>query len=104
MNVLNSKSDLLPVNRRREKRSRTLKSGKLLYGGVSLTVIDCLIIEMSDGGARVETGVMIGVPEVLSLRTNDNIERRAHRRWAFGKQIGIEFLSDTVQCESLGRN
>jgi hypothetical protein len=54
MNVWDSKSDLLPVNRRREKRSRTLKSGKLLYGGVSLTVIDCLIIEMSDGGARVE--------------------------------------------------
>jgi hypothetical protein len=92
MTPLNSKLDLLPVERRREKRSRTLKSGKLLYGGVNLTAIDCLIFNMSERGARVEISVMIDVPEVFSLRLNDNIERRARRRWAFGNQIGIEFL------------
>lgn len=81
------------VDRRGEKRLQTLKSGKLLYGDVNPTAIDCLIMDTSDGGARVETSVTIGVPEVLSLRTNDNIERRAHRRWALGKQIGIEFFS-----------
>jgi hypothetical protein len=104
MNVLSSKSDLLPVDRRRAKRLRTLKSGKLLYGGFNPAVFDCLIIDMSDSGARVETSVMIGVPEVLLLRTNDNIERRAYRRWAFGNQIGVEFVSDVAQHESLGRH
>ena len=94
MNALISK--LVPNDRRREKRSQTLKSGKLLYGGFSPTVIDCLVIEMSDGGTRLETSVMIGVPEVLSLRLNDNIERRARRCWAFGNQIGIEFVSDAA--------
>ena len=84
---------LRPVDRRREKRSQTLKSGKMFYGGVNPTAIDCLIMDTSDGGARVETSVMVGVPEVLSLRTYDNIERRAHRRWALGNQIGIEFFS-----------
>ena len=96
MNVLNSKSDLLPVDRRRAKRSRTLKSGKLLYGGFNPTVFDCLIVDMSDGGARIETSVMIRVPEVLSLQTNGNSERLAYRRWAFGNQIGVEFVSDAA--------
>jgi hypothetical protein len=96
MNVLNSKSDLLPVDRRREKRSRTLKTGKLLYGGFNPIVFDCLIIDMSDGGARIETSVMIGVPEVFSLRTNENTVRKAHRRWAFGNQIGVEFTPDAA--------
>ena len=95
MNMLSSKLDLLPVDRRREKRSQTLKSGKMLCGGVSPTVIDCLIMEMSDGGARIETNAQIDVPEIFVLRTNDNIERRARRRWSIGDQIGIEFLSET---------
>ena len=96
MNVLNPKSDLLPVDRRHAKRSRTLKSGKLLYGGFNPSVFDCLIVDMSESGARIETSVMIRVPEVLSLRMNDNIERRAYRRWAFGNQIGVEFASDAA--------
>jgi hypothetical protein len=85
---------LRPTDRRREKRSQTLKSGQVLYGGVNPTAIDCLIMDTSDGGARVETSVMISVPEVLSLRTNDNIECGAYRRWTLGKQIGIEFFSN----------
>ena len=93
MNALNSnKLGLLPVERRREKRSRTLKLGKLLYGGVNPTVIDCLIFNMSENGARVEISVMIDVPEVFFLRTNGNIERLARRRWGLGNQMGIEFL------------
>jgi hypothetical protein len=96
MSAINSQLDLLPVERRREQRSRTLKSGKLLYGGVNPTVIDCLIFNMSENGARVETNVTIDVPSVFSLRTNDNSERRARRRWAIGNEMGIEFLSDAT--------
>ena len=91
MDTLSSELEL-STDRRYEKRSRTLKSGKLIYGAVSPTVIDCLVIEMSDGGTRVETSVMTGIPEVFSLQLNDNIERRARRCWANGNQIGIEFL------------
>ena len=66
------------------------------------SAFDCLIIDMSDTGVGVETSVMIGVPEVLWLRTNDNIERLVHRCWAFGNQIGVEFVSDVAQHENKG--
>lgn len=79
-------------NRRRERRSRAFKSGKLIYGGFNAAVVDCLIIEMSDTGARVETSVMMNVPETLALRFSDGTERQVRRSWARGNEIGFEFL------------
>ncbi len=93
MNALTSIADLLAADRRQAKRSRTFKSGILVYGGFSPSVIDCLVVEMSDGGARVETSVMVQVPEILSLGLSDHTERRARRAWAIGNQIGLEFLA-----------
>jgi len=83
-------------NRRNASRSRALKSAKLIYGaGFNATVIDCLLIEMSEGGARVETAIMMQVPETLSLRLGDNTERQVRRRWALGNEIGLEFIPPT---------
>jgi hypothetical protein len=86
-------------NRRRDRRSRMFKTGWLIYGGFSPTVVDCLIIEMSEGGARVETGVMLQVPEILRLRMNDEnkTEHRLRRAWARGHEIGLEFLSEAAE-------
>jgi hypothetical protein len=80
-------------NRRNTSRSRALKSAKLIYGaGFNATVVDCLLIEMSDAGARVETAIMMQIPETLSLRLGDNTERQVRRRWAVGNEIGLEFI------------
>jgi hypothetical protein len=95
MAVITSKADLLPAERRTAKRKRALKSGQLRFGGFSPTVVDCLIVEMSDNGARVETGAMTKIPEILSLHV-DNIDRQVRRAWAIGDQIGLEFLPVAV--------
>jgi hypothetical protein len=92
MNASVSKSDLSREERRRGKRGRTFKSAKLVFGGFSPTVIDCLVIEMSDVGVRVETSVMVQVPEILSLQLSDNTARQVRRVWATGNEIGLEFL------------
>jgi hypothetical protein len=81
------------ANRRQDPRPRAIKSGKLLYGFFSPTVIDCLVLEVSDAGARVETAVMIRVPEKLSLRLSDGSKKLARRSWARGNQIGLEFTA-----------
>jgi hypothetical protein len=96
MNDIASFADLKPTDQRREKRPPTIKSGKLLYGGAHQTVIDCLVLDISDGGARVETIIAADVPEVCSLRASDGAERRAHRRWASGQQIGLEFAAEAA--------
>jgi hypothetical protein len=83
------------ADRRNAERLRALKSAKLIYGGFSATVIDCLLIEISETGARVETAVMMHVPEFLVLRLSDNTERQARRCWAVGNEIGLAFIPPT---------
>jgi hypothetical protein len=92
MSAVGFKADLRPPERRRNSRGRTFKSGKLLYGGFTPSVADCLIVEMSDSGARVETSVMVHVPEIFILHVN-GADRHVRRAWAVGNQIGVEFLA-----------
>lgn len=91
MASIDYKANLQPINRRENTRSRTIKTGKLLYGGITPSVADCLIIDMSDNGARIETSVMVHVPDILTLQMNGS-NRPVRRAWAIGNQIGLEFL------------
>ena len=96
MNALTSVFDLQAAGQRREKRTPTIKSGKLLYGGAHQTVVDCLVLDLSDGGARVETIVAADIPELFFLRASNGPERQACRRWASGQQIGLEFVAEAA--------
>jgi hypothetical protein len=81
------------IERRQKSRGRTFKVGKLIFGASHPTVVDCFVIEMSVTGARVETSIMVQVPETLTLRLVDSSEYRVRRAWAIGNRIGLEFLS-----------
>ncbi len=65
-----------------------------MFGDFSPTILDCLVIEMSAEGARVETSVMVQVPNALTLILSGEVGRPCVRRWAAGNQIGLEFLPD----------
>jgi hypothetical protein len=79
-------------DRRRAPRGRTFKSGKLLFGGFTEMAVDCLIVEASDVGLRVETRVMVQVPDDVVVQFFDGTQRRCRRRWAKGLQIGLEYV------------
>jgi hypothetical protein len=91
MSVSSSSNDLPPDNRRSKPRARTLKSGKLFFGGFHKTVFDCLILDLSETGVRIETAVMIDVPETAFLQIQDEMIGPMKKRWASGNQIGFEF-------------
>lgn len=93
MSAMTSQFDASDPERRSEHRPRAIKSGKLLYGGFSPTVIDCIVHDLSAKGACVETEVMVEVPERLVLRFSDNTQYKARRCWARGNLIGVEFVS-----------
>jgi hypothetical protein len=96
MKAIASFLDLQGIDQRREKRAPTVMCGKLTYGGAHKTVINCLIVDLSEGGARVETIVAADVPEAFILRAGDAPGRRAYRRWASGHQIGLEFVIEAA--------
>jgi len=92
MSPMASLPDPSNQDRRTDRRTRAIKSGKLIYGGFSPTVIDCIVHDLSEQGACVETEVMIDVPESLTLRFADSTQRKARRCWARGNLIGVEFI------------
>ena len=66
--------------------------GKLLYGYGHSSVIDCLIVDRSQTGVRIETSVMTHVPERLFLRLGTQESQPVRRVWAIGNMVGFEIL------------
>jgi hypothetical protein len=81
------------IERRRDPRAQVLKAAKMVYGNFHKTAINCTLVDASESGVRVETGVMIQVPEKLQLQVPGQAARWARRRWAIGNQIGLEFIN-----------
>ena len=96
MNALVSKLTLSRDSRRKERRGSAIKSAKIVYGGPWAGIIDCLIMDLSSKGARLETILVIDVPEFFVLKFSDGTERRVHKRWSSGHQIGVEFTDDEI--------
>lgn len=80
------------TDRRAVGRVRTLKAGQLVFGGFIKTVIDCVVMDMSEKGVRVETFVIMNVPEEVTLRFGDKTTRPVRRCWAQGNIMGFMYL------------
>jgi hypothetical protein len=90
MSASSSSPDPSPDNRRSMPRLRTIKTGKLFFGGFHKTVFDCLVLDVSETGVRIETAVMIDAPETAFLQIQDDMIGPMKKRWASGNQIGFE--------------
>jgi hypothetical protein len=72
-------------------RRRTFKGGKLIFNK-GLSVLDCVIRNLSDRGARVELGTAIGVPDTFELIiAPDRVKRSCKIAWRSKRHIGISF-------------
>jgi hypothetical protein len=74
--------------RRRETRTGVIKAAKITFG---LCVIDCIVLDVSPGGARVRTDVIMTVPDQVILRFSGGSAYMARLQWARGMEIGFAF-------------
>ncbi len=80
------------TNRRQHIRHRTLKRGQLVVSDGSSTV-DCIIRDVSMGGARVAVEGQFLVPDRMELFIPDGDRRRpVEKRWQRDDQLGLMFL------------
>lgn len=75
-------------DRRAPGRQAVFKSAKLIYNEC---VTDCLVLNVSPLGARVQTSVPAPIPEQVRLRFSDGATFLADRRWVGGLDIGFAF-------------
>lgn len=87
--------------KRREGRKAFLKRAQVVFEG---TGVDCIVENMSKGGARVRFGNPIALPEVLALRFHDGASHPARRRWAHGAVAGLEFSGAGPEAEAERRD
>jgi DNA-binding response OmpR family regulator len=78
--------------RREHPRFRTLKSGKIIYKN-SNCLVDCLILNMSDGGAALQAPDFIELPKHFLLEINNGPTYRCEICWQHGKKLGVRFVN-----------
>jgi hypothetical protein len=82
-------------DRRRAQRHRTLKAGHIAFNRAG--TIDCRVRNMSAQGACLEVQSQAGIPDEFTLLiAYDHFKRRCRVVWRNPKQLGVEFLPETV--------
>jgi hypothetical protein len=76
---------------RKHPRRRILKAGRIIFND-RFSVIDCMVRNLSDGGACLEVGSSIGIPDDFDLDIDpDHLGRNCHVAWRTERRIGVAF-------------
>jgi PilZ domain-containing protein len=77
--------------RRKSYRRRTLKSGKVILS--DWTVMNCLIRDLSEAGARLEFGALVQLPPEFRLVVDSSsIRMHVALDWQRGLLTGVRFI------------
>jgi len=79
----------ISLERRRVRRERLLLRAKLVIGD---GVYDCILLDQTAAGARLETLLPVALPERFSLRFPDGRQLACERRWTSGRRLGVEIV------------
>ena len=77
--------------RRAEQRRRTLKTGKIIFIDMN-SVIDCVVRNQTEGGARLKVASVIGIPDEFLLKIMEAAPRRCQIVWRSEYELGIAFV------------
>jgi hypothetical protein len=82
----------LAADRRKSPRRRVFKHGKALLNHNS-SILDCIIRDVSDSGARIRVDHVSGLPVLFELRiVGEGAPRKVRVVWRSELQVGVEFL------------
>ena len=83
-------------------RRRVFKGGKIIFADGTM-VVDCVIRNLSVGGARLDVPATLGLPHAFTL-VDVQTERHyvATVAWRRGDQMGVEFSDEPEEDENGG--
>ncbi|MBN8986683.1 MAG: PilZ domain-containing protein [Rhizobiales bacterium] len=78
------------IENRAYPRHRILKQGTIAFRGGG--GIDCMVRNISQGGARLEVASPVGLPGSFTLViANDDFMRDCHTVWHKDRRVGVAF-------------
>ena len=72
-------------------RHRVFQGAQIRFNGLN-SVIDCVIRDTSDAGARLSVASSVGIPQTFDLALEGAPSRACRVVWRKPSQIGVEFL------------
>jgi hypothetical protein len=92
LNAANDAKEMAPVQEemRRSPRSRTIKAGQISVGDLT---IDCVVLDVSKGGARIYLRQPAEVPDQVAFKFKQGQSFAARVRWRAGEEIGFELTA-----------
>ncbi len=78
--------------RRQHDRTRTLKSGQIVYNNANC-IADFLILNLSVGGAALQAADFFDVPSTFEPRLHHGETYRCEVCWQHGKKLGVRFVT-----------
>lgn len=74
------------VEIRRANRRSVSKPAQIAFGG---TALDCVLVDLSPGGAQVRLKGLVDVPDLLTLRLPGGESRSVRCCWQNGFHVGL---------------
>ncbi|HEY8613541.1 MAG TPA: PilZ domain-containing protein [Roseomonas sp.] len=74
--------------KRRWPRYPVLLNAQISIGA---STFDCVVVDLSEGGAQVDFAIPVPLPELVTLRIGNGGAYSARRRWIRGTRTGLEF-------------
>jgi PilZ domain-containing protein len=81
-------------------RQAVLKAAQITF---DQSVVDCLVLDISETGARVRTAAVVPVPEQVTLRLRGGAIFSAVRCWSRGMEIGLSLETAAALGEESAR-
>lgn len=78
--------------RRESPRIKTLKSGQIVFNNSTCSV-DCLILNMSDGGAAIQPTDAHDLPRTFLLKILNGPTQQCEVCWRYENKLGVRFLA-----------
>lgn len=77
-------------DRRRIARRRVLRRARIVFRNGNASV-DCVVLDMSDGGARLRLGDWLGLPDEFELRLENGPAHRVRVCYRAAEIAGVRF-------------
>jgi PilZ domain-containing protein len=78
-------------DRRQFPRAHVLRRARIVYRR-GYSTIDCVVLDLSSGGARLRVGTWLGLPDSFELRIENGPARDARVRYREMELTGVEFV------------